>query len=75
MNAFEPVGDPSAVPMHPDKTGCRIHVDYAVHVFEMPVCVILVALPAMVSLSVIQPGRPAVTGPGVILLACAHWGH
>ncbi|MCI4390994.1 hypothetical protein PGIGA_G00129380 [Pangasianodon gigas] len=62
-NAFDPVSDPSAVPMHPDKTGCRIHVDYAVHVFEMPVSVILMALPLMVSLSVIQPGRPAVIGP------------
>lgn len=78
-NAFDPVSDPSAVPMHPDKTGCRIRVDYSVHAFEMPVCVcvceILVALPPMESPSVIQPGRPAVTGLGVILLACAHGGH
>lgn len=38
-DAFDPVSDPSAVPMHPDKTGCRIRVDYSVHAFEMPVCV------------------------------------
>lgn len=54
----------SAVPMHPDKTGCRVHVDYAVHVFEMPVCVILAALPPMVSLECNSAGATSRHWPG-----------